>query len=178
MKDQPIPQFSGISLSGKTWNTDSLKGKVTLFSFWFIGCMPCMNEINTLNQLNREYKNDKNFIFLSVAPQVREDLKLFNDTSKNNFSDLRKVFHADPIEYEIIPTCIARKERKDPTKFSLMVECANIVENFNVWGYPQIYISDKKGIIRFIHKGFVQDTSKSSQVFKMYKSEIDSLLKN
>jgi hypothetical protein len=42
MKDRKIPAFSGTGLDGTPWNDDSLRGKVTLFVFWEIGCMACM----------------------------------------------------------------------------------------------------------------------------------------
>ena len=179
MKDKMIPSFSRISLSGKSWNNDSLKGKVTLFSFWYIGCMPCMREISLLNKLYREYGNQKDFVLLSMAPQIQEDLSLFNnDSVKNVFSRVRMFFHTEPIEYEIIPTCDVHGTRKDTTNFYLMPECENIVKDFKVWGYPQIFISDKQGLIRFVHGGFPLEPSAFDFIFNLYKTEIDELLKN
>lgn len=179
MKDKMIPNFSRISLSGKCWNNDSLKGKVTLIAFWYIGCIPCMLEICLLNKLHREYSKSKDFLLISMAPQIKEDLSSFNnDSVKNVFSTVRSYFKAEPIEYEIIPTCDVRGKRKDTTKVILMPECDNITRDFKVWGYPQIFISDKKGVIRFVHGGFPQEPSASDVIFNLYKTEIDELLQN
>ena len=179
MKDKMIPTFSRISLSGKYWNNDSLKGKVTLIAFWYIGCIPCMREISLLNKLHREYSKSKDFLLISMAPQIKEDLSSFNnDSVKNVFSTVRSYFKAEPIEYEIIPTCDVHGKRKDTTNFYLMPECENIIQDFKVWGYPQIFISDKKGFIRFVHGGFAQEPSALDFFFNLYKTEIDELLKN
>ena len=59
-----------------------------------------------------------------------------------------------------------------------MPECENIVKDFNVWGYPQIFIADKKGIIRFVHGGFTEDPMAVEFLNNLYKTEIDELLKN
>ena len=59
-----------------------------------------------------------------------------------------------------------------------MPECENIIQDFKVWGYPQIFISDKKGFIRFVHGGFAQEPSALDFFFNLYKTEIDELLKN
>ena len=174
MMDQKVPAFSGTSLSGKQWSNDSLKGKVTVFTFWYIGCAGCMYEINSLNILNKEYKN-KDFVLLSLAPQVKEDLQAFNDTSKSIHSMLRNMFNAKPIEYEIIPTCDARKPKSEAATLQLGPECDLIEKDFKVWGHPVLFIADKNGIIRYIHQGFASG-AKAESLLNTYRKEIDELL--
>ena len=175
MKDQKVPAFSGTSLSGKRWNNDALKGKVTVFTFWYIGCAGCMYEINSLNILNKEYKN-KDFVLLSLAPQVREDLQAFNDTSKSIHSMLRNMFKANPIEYEIIPTCDVRKPKSETSMMQLGgPECDLIEKDFKVWMHPVLFIADKNGIIRYIHEGFASG-AKAESLLNTYRKEIDELL--
>ena len=127
---------------------------------------------------SRKRSCSPNFILLSFAPQVKEDLQLFNDTAKNSFSRLRENFKAKPIKYEIIPTCEVRKPRKDSKYRYVMPECDSVVKDFKVNGYPLVLIVDKKGFIRYIHEGFIQDPAGAEYLLNLYKTEIDSLLTN
>ncbi len=175
--DKRLPDFSKTSLSGKLWNNDKIKGKVTLLNFWFIGCPPCMKEIEYLNQLNQEYKN-KDFILLSLAPHVVKDLRDFNAEEAQDSlvpSLIRKALKAPVIEYEIIPVCDNKKyknyKRMGP-------ECNYILENFKTTVYPTTFIIDKKGFVKHIKTGFVLNSEKEKQsIIDEYRDIIDGLLK-
>jgi thiol-disulfide isomerase/thioredoxin len=176
--DQPLPYFSDTSLTGKVWNPEKLKGKVVLVNFWFIGCMPCMKEIKHFNQLHNSFK-DKEFILLSIAPQVKEDLLMFNDTASNIYSDIRDYFDTGPIKYEIIPACIERKKGHGVKKEDAVVgvDCDNIVRDFYVHAYPTTFIIDKTNTIRYVNEGFsIGNSKRGRETMKKYKNIITQLL--
>lgn len=168
------PEFSGTSLTGIDWDNEKLKGKVVLLNFWYIGCPPCMKEIKYFNSLQEKYKSN-DFVLLSIAPQVKEDLILFNDTVKSSVpATVRDYFKAEPINYEIIPACDVRKH-DDPNKIG--VECDNITKDFYVQGYPTTILIDNTGIIRHIQSGFA-DTDKGEQsMMEDYTEIIDQFLR-
>ena len=66
-----IPPFSATTIEGDVINTDSLKNKILLINFWFIGCAPCLEELPALNRLVEEYK-DRNVVFLSITHDSSE----------------------------------------------------------------------------------------------------------
>lgn len=51
-----MPFFEAVTIDGKPVSNVSLKGKVVVLNFWFIGCAPCIAELPALNKLFEEYK--------------------------------------------------------------------------------------------------------------------------
>lgn len=66
-------------------NTD----KVYVINFWFIDCAPCKKEIPELNELVKQYKDNKDVVFLAIALDGAVDLNSFLKTM--------------PFDYQIIP---------------------------------------------------------------------------
>lgn len=63
---QPLAAFELPDLSDKKWNLDSLKGKVTLISFWATWCGPCREELPHLQKLIEHYKDRSDVQFISL----------------------------------------------------------------------------------------------------------------
>lgn len=62
----PYPVFKVVNEKGEICN-DSLTGNVILINFWFAACPPCVSEMEALNRLYRQFKNNKNFRFISFT---------------------------------------------------------------------------------------------------------------
>ena len=52
-----------------------LKGKVVLINFWFEGCHPCMTEMPMLNEINKNFKAQKDFLFISFTFDNKEAIQ-------------------------------------------------------------------------------------------------------
>lgn len=81
--NKPFQNFSLVSTEGKIFTQDSLKGKITLLSFWYKNCLPCIAEFDALNSLYDKYKGNKDFQFLSFTfeepldvEQIRKEYNL------------------------------------------------------------------------------------------------------
>lgn len=61
------PAFSVKTVDGKTLDQASLKGKVLVLSFWFIGCPGCLEEIPDLDKIAAKYAGNPNVVFLALA---------------------------------------------------------------------------------------------------------------
>lgn len=176
--NKSLPAFSGTSVSDRLWNNDSLKGKVVLLNFWFIGCPPCMGEIKFLNELEENYKGT-DFILLSIAPNTKEDLLKYNDTTTEGpFKMVRKVFKSESFKYEVIAACPFKKPNsmtieKNDTSYRLGIDCDNIVDDMFVNAYPTTFIIDKKGIIRHASTGFSFTVPNESVTDEGSKKNID-----
>lgn len=66
--------YSFKDMSSKVISDSTNKGKVVLFSFWFIGCTGCIKEIEYLNQINKKLSNNKNFCFEAITFNTEEEL--------------------------------------------------------------------------------------------------------
>jgi peroxiredoxin len=77
--------FKAESLDGKPYDLSTLRGKVVVVNFWFIGCAPCRVEMPGLNQLVAEFK-DKDVVFLALALDSADDLRKFLKTTAFNYT--------------------------------------------------------------------------------------------
>ena len=59
--------FNGTGLGGKFYSNDSLQNKITIVSFWFSACVPCINEFEDLKKLYSKYNSSKKFQLLSFT---------------------------------------------------------------------------------------------------------------
>lgn len=48
-----VPRFDFRDMNGKSWDRQSIKGKVVVFHFWFTKCPPCVSEFSLLNDLKK-----------------------------------------------------------------------------------------------------------------------------
>lgn len=72
-----LPAISFMDLNGKKYNSESMKGKIVVFDFWFIGCTACVHEMPKLNAIVNQYKNRKDILFAAIAFNKENDLKEF-----------------------------------------------------------------------------------------------------
>lgn len=63
---KPAPAFVATDLEGKTIDLSSLRGKIVVLNFWFVGCGPCKAEIPELNKLVARFP-EVAFIALSLT---------------------------------------------------------------------------------------------------------------
>ena len=71
--------------NGNNFTLDSLKGKVIVLNFWFIGCKPCVEEIPDLNRIQEKFK-DKEVVFLAVTFDSKKKLEEFVKKKPFNFT--------------------------------------------------------------------------------------------
>ena len=92
----PAPSFRVTSLAGEKLESRSLRGKVVVLNFWFIGCAPCRAEIPSLNTLVDGFAQDE-VEFIAFA--------------KDGEVPLRSFLEELPFKYKIIPaaTDVIRK---------------------------------------------------------------------
>ena len=72
-----LPTAGLKTLNGEDFDLDRLKGKPSLFNFWFTKCKPCIDEMPVLNKLKEEYGDKVNFIAITYESNenVEEFLK-------------------------------------------------------------------------------------------------------
>lgn len=61
--------FSGIlfkDTAGNVVDLGKLKGKVVFLNFWASWCPPCLAEMPSIQQLHKQFRNDKDVVFILV----------------------------------------------------------------------------------------------------------------
>jgi thiol-disulfide isomerase/thioredoxin len=61
----PAPRFRARTMSGESFNNESVKGKVVLFEFWTTWCQYCHQEEALVEQVDKEF-SPKGLIVLAV----------------------------------------------------------------------------------------------------------------
>jgi len=74
---KPLPAVNYTDLDGKKYDVDSLKGKMLVLNFWFIGCTSCVHEMPQLNDLKAQYSNRKDILFAAIAFDKENALRKF-----------------------------------------------------------------------------------------------------
>lgn len=74
---QPLPSINYTALDGKKYDVSSLKGKIVVLDFWFIGCTSCVHEMPQLNDVKAQYSNRKDILFAAIAFDEEDALRKF-----------------------------------------------------------------------------------------------------
>ena len=157
MINRKVPEINKQTMNGLTINRDYFKNKITLITFMYIGCQPCMWELATLRKLDHD-TSLKDFQILCIAPHTKKQVQEFNTNDSSIFSDIRIRYSKDTLEYEIIAEC--KKERYfknryiSKEQFFVLPECDKCSNRFKVDGYPTSFLVNKKGIIKNVYDGF------------------------
>jgi len=136
------PALQGTTLSGVSADSTFTTGKLTILSFFYIGCMPCMKEIPVLNRLREHFKN-RPVQVVAVAPHTARQLREWN-TVENTAR-----YRTEPISYEILPEC---GDTLDKTGFSPV--CYALSRRFGVSAYPTSVFIGPAGELLMNVEGF------------------------
>ncbi len=80
-----IPAFEVPGVKEGKFNTDALKGKVTILNFWAPWCPPCRSEMPHLQEFYKEFKDKKDFQLIATA--IRTDKEsVIEFMSENNYT--------------------------------------------------------------------------------------------
>ncbi|MFH6999678.1 TlpA family protein disulfide reductase [Flavobacterium sp. FlaQc-57] len=89
MEGKPFPKFSFKDLEGNLVSNETMKGKIIVIKCWYIHCAACIKEFPEVNQLFEKYKDRKDILFVSLAEDTPEQLKVF--------------LARKPLSYSVIP---------------------------------------------------------------------------
>ena len=133
--------FKLPTIEGKEFTLSEQTGRVIVLDFWASWCAPCREEFPFLIELANQ-NMDKSFAVVAVN---------IDKKSANAKAFIAKLKVEVPF---VIPV---DAESKIPSKYE--------VENM-----PTTFIIDKKGVVRYIHKGFAESYKEE------YKKQIAELL--
>ncbi len=71
-------------INGKIYNAETLRDKIVVINFWFVGCAPCEVEMPELNSLVEKYKDNSEIVFISFSRSKEEKTREF--LLKKNFN--------------------------------------------------------------------------------------------
>lgn len=82
--------FTAMDKDGKTVKLIDFKGKKVYINMWASWCGPCMREIPELEKVYQKYKNNKDFVFLSITSPNDAEFKNQSPQDKSKDVILKK----------------------------------------------------------------------------------------
>ena len=76
LEGKPLPNFHGLTIDGKPFDSKELKGGIVVINFWFENCPPCIAEMPELNQLVTKHANKK-VRFIGITHDLPRRAKRF-----------------------------------------------------------------------------------------------------
>jgi thiol-disulfide isomerase/thioredoxin len=124
----PAPQITGQPwLNSRPLEPAELKGKVVLVEFWTFGCYNCRNVEPYIKSWHQKYA-DKGLVVIGV--------------------------HAPEFSHERVIKNVQRYVREHAIQYPIAID-----NDFDTWKrynnryWPALYLSDKRGIIRYVRVG-------------------------
>lgn len=114
MVDTDFPKFNFVDLNGNVFNSDNTKNKTIILKTWYTQCQVCNEESPELNKLTESYGNDKNFLFISLALNNKEELEKFTKERNIKYAVVpnQNDFIQKTLRVEIFPTYLVVKNNK------------------------------------------------------------------
>lgn len=131
MTNRPLPEFVRPSLFDPetTVSSTELRGGIFIVNFWGTWCPPCHYEHPFLVKIS-EREEDISFVGVNVSVDY-------------------------PDEPESAREFLA--ERGNPFKYNLMDTDGSLGIDFGVTGWPETFVVDSAGMIRYRHVGPIDD---------------------
>lgn len=106
MEGKPFPEFSFKDLDGNLVTNESMKGKIIVIKCWYIHCVACIKEFPQVNALASNYKDRKDIVFISLAEDTPEQLKIFLARKPLSYSVIpnMKVYMNEKLDLNAFPT--------------------------------------------------------------------------
>jgi cytochrome c biogenesis protein CcmG/thiol:disulfide interchange protein DsbE len=76
LEGKPLPDFHGLMVDGKYFDSKRLKNEIVVINFWFENCPPCIDEMPELNKLVAKYAG-KNVRFIGITHDLPRKAKNF-----------------------------------------------------------------------------------------------------
>lgn len=100
LKDKPAPAFSLVTIEGKPFSFDELKGKPAVVNFWATWCVPCVQEHGLLQSASRFYEGAANFVGV-VYQDEKEAAKEYLARYGNEFTQCMDQDSRTAIDYGV-----------------------------------------------------------------------------
>ena len=145
--ERPAPAWSLPDLAGKTVQLSDFKGKVVVVDFWGSWCGPCRMELPYFQAMYEKFKDRRDVAFVGINWERARTPEEHLDTAKRFVEANHYTF----------PVLIDDHEH-------------SAVGDYEIEGFPTVFLIDKTGRIRFKNVGFTRE------IDQILSAQIESLM--
>lgn len=106
LEGEKLPDFHFVDMKGNVYDSNNTKGKIVILKFWFIGCVPCVEEMPALNEFVKQYQGRKDILFISLAFDKKKDLEKFLSKTPFDYAVIpdKKKYISEELKISSFPT--------------------------------------------------------------------------
>lgn len=127
VQSEDIIAFEALDKAGQTVSNETLRGKVTVLDFWFIGCGPCWKKFPELQKVYDEYSTHPDFELYAL------NRPMSSDSPDQAFTSIEKKSYSFPV----------------------LKGSQKIMDDFDIYVYPTIIVLDRDG--KKVFMGEIED---------------------
>ena len=85
-EEGPAPPFTGETIDGNPIAYSSLRGKVVVLNFWFIGCAACRSETPLLNKFASKFAGNDDVKFIAMTYDPAADVRKYLKSNRFDYT--------------------------------------------------------------------------------------------
>jgi thiol-disulfide isomerase/thioredoxin len=93
-----LPDLRATDISGATWTTDQLRGRVTVIDFWATWCAPCLAEMPRLKRIRESYtRSELEILGVALEPGARRTLVSWLNRNRVEWPQIQERGYDSPL---------------------------------------------------------------------------------
>lgn len=148
-----FPKVDSPTISGEAISAAYFERQPTMVILMHLGCPPAMVLLKDLQSLDREELNG--YQVLVMLENTAGQVAAFNSPLPNDWSDMRRSFHLDSIQTDLIAECEEARIEMVDGNMVVRQQCRKTSRKLLTRSSPSIYLVDTDRRIIHSSKGYL-----------------------
>ena len=97
-RTEGLPNLRATDISGATWTTEQLRGRVTVIDFWATWCAPCLAEMPRLKRIRDSYsRSELEILGVALEPGARRTLMSWLNRNRVDWPQIQERGYDSPL---------------------------------------------------------------------------------
>jgi thiol-disulfide isomerase/thioredoxin len=97
-RTEALPELRATDISGATWTTEQLRGRVTVIDFWATWCAPCLAEMPRLKRIRDSYsRSELEILGVALEPGARRTLMSWLNRNRVDWPQIQERGYDSPL---------------------------------------------------------------------------------
>ena len=97
-RSEALPDLRATDMSGATWTTEQLRGRVTVIDFWATWCAPCLAELPRLKRMRESYaRHELEILGVALEPGARRALVSWLNRNRVDWPQIQERGYDSPL---------------------------------------------------------------------------------
>lgn len=165
-KPKKFPTVNYVTSTGEKFTNDNFKNKNTIVVLFHLGCPPAMSVLQDIERANLDESN--NVEIVGVVANTPQQIRDFNSTTDNPWSDLREQFNLQPVQIPLIGECDSNNVRLDDNGDVIIgKQCTKLGKKIKTRYSPTlVYVNEDGNIMKVLREyPGIESLTETSSIF-------------